>query len=176
MNPYDHFYKRQKFFERLDKFIIKPWHWISLSVLVAGADFISSATIQFPILYMLPIAIVGWSGKRNQALILAIVLPCLRLIFHMIWDIPWIVGDTIVNVLIRIVVFMILAYLISFTKELRLLKGFLHVCSYCGRIKNDGGDWIPLQDYIIHHSEAMLSHGICPNCIPMLKQFKTSQS
>jgi hypothetical protein len=166
MKPYEHFYKHQKFFDRLDKFKIKPWHWISLSIIVAGVDFINGASIQFPILYLLPIALVGWSGKRNQALALAIVLPCIRLIFHMIWDVPWLVTDTIINVLIRIVVFLILAYLISFAKELQVLKGFLHVCGYCGRIKNDNGSWISLQEYIINHSEAMLSHGICPDCVP----------
>jgi hypothetical protein len=166
MKTYEHFYEHQKIFELLDKFKIKPWHWVSILVLVAGADFMSSASIQFPILYMLPIALVSWSGKRNQALALALILPCLRLIFHLIWDVPWLVVDTIVNILIRIAVFLILAYLISFAKELQILRGFLHVCGYCGRIRNSDGSWISPQEYIIHHSEAMLSHGICPECVP----------
>jgi hypothetical protein len=166
MNPYKHFYKHQKSFDLLDKIKIKPWHWISLSILVACADFISSATIQFPILYILPISLASWSGNRNQALALAIVLPCIRLIFHMIWDVPWLITDTIINVLIRIAVFLMFAYLISFAKELRILKGFLHVCGYCGRIKNENGSWISPQEYIVNHSEAMLSHGICPDCVP----------
>jgi hypothetical protein len=170
MYPNEHFYRHHKFFERMDKFRIKPWHWILISVMVAGTDFISSANIQFPILYIIPIALAGWSGKQNQALMLAIVLPCLRLIFHMTWDVPWLVADTIINVLIRISVFLVIAYLVSFAKELQVLKGFLHVCAYCGRIKNDDGSWIPLQEYVIHHSEAMLSHGICPDCIPKFKK------
>jgi hypothetical protein len=127
MSPYEHFYKHHKFFERMDKFNIKPWHWISLSVIVAGADFLSDATIQFPILYIIPIALAGWSSKRNYAIVMAIILPCLRFIFHMMWDAPWVVSDALINVLIRIVVFTILAYLISFTKELQILRGFLHV-------------------------------------------------
>jgi hypothetical protein len=166
MKLYEHFYKHQKYFEFLDKLKIKPWHWLSLSAILAGADFISKADIQFPILYILPIVLAGWSGKRNHALVLAIVLPCIRLIFHMIWNIPWLAIDSIVNVLIRFMVFIILAYLISFARELHVMRGFLHVCSYCDRIKNDNGVWIPLQEYIIYHSEAMLSHGICPDCVP----------
>ena len=166
MKPYKNFYKHKKFFELLDKLKIKPWHWISLSIIVACADFMSGTNIQFPILYILPIALVGWSGKKNQALALAVVLPCIRLIFHMIWAIPWLVTDAIVNVLIRIVIFITLAYLISFAKELHILRGFLHLCAYCGRIKNDDGSWISLQEYIAKHSEVALSHGICPDCVP----------
>lgn len=167
MKHFEHFYKHQSFFKLLDKLKIKPWHWISLSIIVACADFISSGNIQFPILYMLPISLVGWSGKRNQALALAIVFPCLRFIFRMIWSVPWLVVDSIINVLIRIAVFISLAYLISFAKELHVLRGFLHVCSYCGRVKNESGSWISIQEYIINHSEAMLSHGICPDCVPI---------
>ena len=166
MKPYENFYKHEIFFKLLDKLRIKSWHWITLSIIVAGADFLSSGNIQFPILYILPIALAGWAGKRNQALALAIVLPCLRFIFHVIWDIPWIVADTIVNVLIRIVVFTTLAYLISFARELHVLRGFLHLCAYCGRIKNDDGCWISLEQYIANHSEVALSHGMCPDCVP----------
>jgi len=44
---------------------------------------------------------------------------------------------------------------------------------YCGRIKNNDGNWIPLQEYVVNHSEAMLSYGICLDC---LKKFKNNNS
>jgi hypothetical protein len=169
LHPFYRFYRHEKFFELLDKFKIKQWQWLFLSVFVAGADFVSGANIQFPILYMLPIALASWSGKRIQALILAVVLPCLRLIFRVMWNLPWMTIDSTINILIRITIFIILAYLVSTAKELHVLRGFLHVCGYCGRIMNDDGNWISMQNYITIHSEAVLSHGICPDCIPKFK-------
>jgi hypothetical protein len=166
MNTNEHYYEHQKFFEFLDKLKIESWHWISLSILIAGADFTSGSDIQFPILYLLPIVMAAWFSKRTYALVLAGVLPCLRLIFHLIWNFPWPVIETILNIVIRIAVFVIIAYLISFVRQLQFLRGFLHICGYCGRIKNDDGNWISLQEYIVHHSEVMLSHGICPDCAP----------
>jgi len=165
MQPLDRFYSNQKIFDALDKLHIKPWHWISLSVLVAGADFISGPHIQFPILYFIPISCAAWSGKRKQAFVLAIVLPSIRLIYPLMWVLPWPTVDSMVNVAIRIAVFMSIVYLISLIKELRILRGFLHVCGYCGRIKEDDEKWISQQEYITQHSEAVFSHGICPDCV-----------
>jgi hypothetical protein len=168
MNHFDRFYKHQRIFKLLDRFNIKTWHWIILSILFAGADFFSGPTIHFPILYILPVAMAGWGAKRYQALLLAVVLPSTRLILRVIWDIPWIIVDSVVNVLIRVIVFLSIAYLVSFIKDLHILRGFLKVCSFCGRVKNPSGNWISLHNYISNHSEALFSHGVCPECLPKL--------
>src|SRR4030067_3399382 len=102
MKSHNNFYTHQKFFDLLDNVKIKPWLWLSLSFTVAVADFISSLDIQFPILYIIPITLAGWYGNRNHALILSIFLPCLRFIFFMMWDTPWLVAVTVINILIRL--------------------------------------------------------------------------
>lgn len=48
--------------------------------------------------------------------------------------------------------------------HVRLLRGLLPICSYCKRIRNDQNYWEQLEAYISDHSEAVLSHGICPEC------------
>jgi hypothetical protein len=48
--------------------------------------------------------------------------------------------------------------------EIKTLKGFIPICSWCKKIRNDKGAWDPLEAYIQKHSEAVFSHGICPNC------------
>ncbi len=50
------------------------------------------------------------------------------------------------------------------TNEIKTLKGILPICSYCKNIKDDKGDWKKLEAYINDHSDADLSHGICPDC------------
>ena len=48
--------------------------------------------------------------------------------------------------------------------EVKILRGLLPICSYCKRIRDEKGDWNPIEDYIYKHSEADFSHGICPHC------------
>jgi len=45
------------------------------------------------------------------------------------------------------------------------LSGLLPICANCKMIRDDGGAWTPLENYISEHSEANFTHGICPNCI-----------
>ncbi len=50
-------------------------------------------------------------------------------------------------------------------REVHTLRGFLPICSYCKKIRDDEGYWTQLEAYITAHSEAGFSHGICPSCI-----------
>jgi hypothetical protein len=49
-------------------------------------------------------------------------------------------------------------------KQVKLLSGFLPICSSCKRIRDDQGRWMQIESYIRDHSEAEFSHGICPEC------------
>lgn len=48
--------------------------------------------------------------------------------------------------------------------ELKVLKGIIPICSYCGKIRNEVGTWDKMEAYIRAHSEANFSHGVCPEC------------
>jgi PAS domain S-box-containing protein len=48
--------------------------------------------------------------------------------------------------------------------EIKTLKGIMPICSYCKKIRDDTGYWNQLEQYIKEHSEAKLSHGVCPEC------------
>lgn len=48
--------------------------------------------------------------------------------------------------------------------RVRTLEGVIPVCSFCGSVRMDGGDWQGLQRYITQHSKATFSHGLCPPC------------
>ena len=49
--------------------------------------------------------------------------------------------------------------------EVRTLSGLLPICSYCKKIRDDKGYWSQLEAYLSTHSDAQLSHGICPDCL-----------
>lgn len=54
--------------------------------------------------------------------------------------------------------------------KVKLLEGILPICMYCKKIKDDEQGWQPLERYITDHSEALFSHGICPECAKTIDQ------
>jgi len=50
-------------------------------------------------------------------------------------------------------------------EEIKTLKGIVPICSHCKKIRDDKGFWNQLEMYIQDHSDAQLSHGICPGCL-----------
>lgn len=48
--------------------------------------------------------------------------------------------------------------------QIKTLRGFIPICASCKKIRDDKGFWNRLEDYILDHTEAQLSHGICPDC------------
>jgi hypothetical protein len=51
------------------------------------------------------------------------------------------------------------------SEKIKILKGFLPICSHCKKIRDDEGYWQQVEKYISEHSEAIFSHGICPTCL-----------
>ncbi len=56
--------------------------------------------------------------------------------------------------------------------EVRTLKGLLSICAWCKKVRTPTGNWIDLESYVLTHSGANLSHGVCPECAPQLRSQK----
>lgn len=48
--------------------------------------------------------------------------------------------------------------------EIKTLRGIVPICAYCKKVRDDEGYWNQVEAYIRKHTEAVFSHGICPNC------------
>lgn len=48
--------------------------------------------------------------------------------------------------------------------KVKTLSGLLPICSSCKKIRDDKGYWNQIENYIRSHSNAIFSHGICPDC------------
>jgi CheY-like chemotaxis protein len=48
--------------------------------------------------------------------------------------------------------------------HVKQLEGLVPICCYCKRIRDDQNYWEQVEAYICRHSNARLSHGICPDC------------
>ncbi|WP_224983015.1 cache domain-containing protein [Geomonas agri] len=48
--------------------------------------------------------------------------------------------------------------------RIKRLEGIISICSYCKKIRTQEDSWEQLETYFSEHSDAMFSHGICPDC------------
>ncbi len=50
-------------------------------------------------------------------------------------------------------------------REMDQLRGLLSICAKCKKIRDEKGQWQPLESYISKHSRTDFSHGLCPHCL-----------
>jgi PAS domain S-box-containing protein len=55
-------------------------------------------------------------------------------------------------------------YLQEALAKIKILTGFLPICSSCKRIRDPQGAWTQMESYIRERSEATFSHTLCPEC------------
>jgi PleD family two-component response regulator len=48
--------------------------------------------------------------------------------------------------------------------EIKTLQGFIPICAWCKKIRDDEGFWKQVEVYFAERSDAMFTHGICPDC------------
>jgi len=150
------------------------FYWFGLSVLLAIGDYFSGPFIQFPVTYLIPVALASWYNGKGWGLAYAILLPLVRWGFNNVaWTIPWSITEASVNALIRIAVLSSFALVIDRTstqtrilsKHVQMLEGLLPICSYCKKIRDESDEWQPMEKYIQARTAAKFTHGICPDCL-----------
>lgn len=161
---------------RFIKEIYEKWAHV-YCLLVAGIvlfiDYITGENIQFPITYVIPAAMAAWRNKRIEAYLFAIVLPMVRIGFYVLWNETQLFSHAIVNSMINAVALSCYVYLIDLVasqtralrKKLNVLEGILPICISCKKIRNAAGEYEQLEQYITDRSEALFSHGFCPECM-----------
>jgi PAS domain S-box-containing protein len=48
--------------------------------------------------------------------------------------------------------------------NVKTLQGLIPICSNCKKIRDDKGFWNQVEGYIMKHSDASFTHGVCPDC------------
>ncbi len=49
--------------------------------------------------------------------------------------------------------------------HVKTLQGILPICMHCKKIRNDKESWQRIESYIQEHTDALFSHGLCPDCL-----------
>ena len=150
-----------------------PIYWILLGLVILMGDYLAGPTIQFPILYLIPMSLASWFSGFRWGLGLAVTMSLIRLYYSVkLWPVHLAVFDASINTVIRIIVLGGMAFLVSRTaaqsralaKRVRVLEGILPICSFCKKIRDTNNTWHPLEGYISDRSNAQFTHGFCPEC------------
>ncbi|OGV66450.1 MAG: hypothetical protein A2283_06945 [Lentisphaerae bacterium RIFOXYA12_FULL_48_11] len=54
--------------------------------------------------------------------------------------------------------------------QLHRLKGLLHVCAQCQKIRNEENEWERIDHYVTRHTNTKFSHGYCPSCFKKFEE------
>jgi GAF domain-containing protein len=54
--------------------------------------------------------------------------------------------------------------LLEAQQHVRTLHGLIPMCAWCKKVRDDDGFWGSVEQYILSHSDALVTHGICPEC------------
>lgn len=49
-------------------------------------------------------------------------------------------------------------------REVIQLEGLLPICAQCRSVRDDGGYWTQLDEYLSRRAPIEFTHGICPDC------------
>ena len=152
---------------------IHPAWWMALGAVMLWIDYLSGPARQFPVVYVVPVALAAWYSGKWPALTLALAVPLLRLGFLAAPSGP-IENPTSLALatLLRGTVIVLMALWFArladlerdLARRVKVLEGLLPICAYCKNIRNDAGEWERLEAFISKRSEAEFSHGVCPSC------------
>ncbi|HET7789325.1 MAG TPA: hypothetical protein VFK78_00855 [Gemmatimonadales bacterium] len=147
--------------------------WYLMAAASIVVTFVAGPFIQFPIAFVLPVALAAWFDDFPHALTLAVALPAIRFAFVFgLWSVPWSNADSLVNGLIRVAMLGLLAVLTNrvagrhraLRREVAMLEKILPICSFCKKIRDQEQSWQPLEIYLRTHADVAFSHGLCPEC------------
>ena len=54
--------------------------------------------------------------------------------------------------------------------SVKTLTGQLAICCYCKKVRDEAGNWPDIETYLMQHSDASFTHGMCPECFTRLQQ------
>ena len=80
------------------------------------------------------------------------------------WEILMSLAVVIMTVVFMVKIIRLNRSLQKALSEVETLQGFIPICSYCKKIRDDQGYWNRLEAYFEAHSSASFSHGMCPEC------------
>ena len=139
-----------------------------LVLIIFLLDMMTSVGIALSILYVIPVYLASWIRPPWTIIVVATastVLTIYSYFFSPSGGIPKIAAMNHFLVVVALLITAVLALRHNqLSEEIKTLRGFLKMCACCKNILNEKGEWESLEVYIGTHSEAAVTHSVCPRC------------
>ncbi len=143
-----------------------------LSAVILVADYLCGPELLFPIFFIVPVILAAWNCARRDAIGIAIILSAARFGAEFLRKSGSPFAPDLLNSVIRGLVLVGLAILVArvaqqnaqLARRVKQLEGLIPICAHCKRILDEEKHWTRLETYIMEHSAAEFTHGVCPEC------------
>lgn len=140
--------------------------------MILVADYFCGPELLFPIFFILPVMLAAWNCANWDAIGIAIFLTAARFGSSFLREPGAALGMDLLNAVIRGMVLVGLGVLVlrvarqsaQLARRVRQLEGLIPICAHCKNILDEEKHWTRLETYIVEHSQAEFTHGICPEC------------
>ena len=140
--------------------------YLAIGVAILLLDLFTGPFLLFPILFVIPVTLAAWYHSPRLAYALAFLLPLGRFFIAAFVDNPSPLAYIVANALIRVVVLVFMAFLVSRTarqtKELkRRVDDLVTMCAWSRTVEYQG-EWISFEQYLLRRFAINTSHSISP--------------
>lgn len=150
----------------------QPWFMVILCLVFVGLDWELIPLQVFPVVFVFPLMLVAWNCPLWLSLACAVLLSLTRVIHHVAFSAKPVTLLDAADALMCFFVLLLLTLLTTLLgqqsrqlrQRVRALEGLLPICSFCKSIRDDKQDWVRFEEYLTQHSDAVVSHGLCPDC------------
>jgi phosphotransferase system enzyme I (PtsI) len=86
---------------------------ILLALATLAVDFATGREIRFPLVYLLPIGLAAWMDQKTLAYALSVLLPLVRVVFEVLWQIPELFPIESLNAAIEVLALALYVYFLG---------------------------------------------------------------
>ena len=84
-----------------------------IALVTLFVDLATGRDIRFPLLYVIPIGLASWMGRKTLAYILSVLLPVMRVYFEVLWQVPELLPIESINAAIEALALSLYVYLVG---------------------------------------------------------------
>lgn len=150
----------------------RTWFMVLLCLVFVALDWELVPLKVFPFIFIFPVMLVAWNRPVWLSALGAGILSSTRILHQLFFSTHPVAMDEMADALICFFVLELLALLTlllsrqsrQLRQRVRTLEGLLPICSFCKSIRDDRNEWVKLEEFLVQHSGAVFSHGLCPEC------------
>jgi glucose-6-phosphate-specific signal transduction histidine kinase len=156
---------------------------LGLDLFIGVVDYLTGYKVRVDVFYLVPIVFMAWFFGKKAGILMSFVAVLTSIaadalygkVYHNYFRASW-------NTTAHFIFFVLTALLITRLRiymqertdlifklqnalsDVKELSGILPICASCKKIRDDEGYWRHVEEYLIRHTNAEFTHGLCKEC------------